>query len=231
MTESEFKDWFAYHRGSFPSIDGWLAKIDQASRNDPDALRSVNILKSWRRTLGDVSLAAAKKATDAMARGDLDEPKSFDSHPKAIRRASHKEGNRRGTIRALKMIDGEPTYKCPHCLDSGWVDVFHPKSIAAAGEYFRVRDDSEVIPRLFHKTKNPDGTVQVYTAAASCNCEASRGRSVADAYDESKHIAIPHDLVAGTEGWDYLMDEVERRRSTGPQVFDPDQYQTADEPF
>lgn len=132
MTADEFTIWLKHHRAAYPGISAWLGRIDKAARGDDD-IRATDVLKRWRNVLNDVSLADARAASDAMARGDLEEPRSFDSHAKAIRRAAIGAVSER-TIAPEKprYVNGEQVFNCGLCLDGGLLIVFHPKTMKAA---------------------------------------------------------------------------------------------------
>ena len=115
-------------------------------------MRAQDVLKRWRSILGDVSLADAKSATDAMARGDLEEPRSFDSHAKAIRRQAIGSVSERTMAEQPQYVNGERVCRCGLCMDGGLRIVFHPKTMKAARE------------GLLEES-------QKYTCGVACACE------------------------------------------------------------
>jgi hypothetical protein len=193
MTDREFTEWYAHHRASFPGIDRWLTKLDKDAQHDDD-MRSADVLRRWRACLRDVDQADAKAATDAMMRGDLDEPRSWDSHPKAIRRAAI--GRR--ADRKIAAHGGGPTkyrtdengetvavYHCPECLDDGLILVWHPTSMEA------MREGTFGRPRT------------VYQCGVRCPCDIGRSRwkGVPVEFDASRMVRCqyhptPEDIAA-----------------------------------
>lgn len=118
MNQPEFNDWLRHHSASFPSFAQWLHK--QPNRGD--------IKQVWERIMSDVSLSEAMKATDAMACGDVEPPRGFGDHVRAVRLLAKGYSARR-TKPTRRNIDGQPTYACKDCEDSGVLYVFHPKSM------------------------------------------------------------------------------------------------------
>lgn len=111
MTPTEFNTWLDYHKAAFPALGKWL-------KDHPETV------KFWIKPFGGVSVDAAKAATDAMAAGELDEPRGFGSHPKVI--AKHARELQHSEERQQFTADGEPIYNCPRCLDQGFVAVVDP---------------------------------------------------------------------------------------------------------
>jgi len=162
MTVHEFDGWLAYHVARFTGIGAWLAKF----KTDPseDEVRG-----AWAHTLADVSLEDAKAATDALHSGDEELPKSFDEHPRYVRRVAGAARASRSLTRHAepKIIDGEYAYECWRCEDSGFVVVYSARTMEAA------RDSD-----LFHPALNPSGRVAVQTTVTACiDCDAGRMRA------------------------------------------------------
>lgn len=189
MTDEEFSRWLQHHQAAYPSLSDWLARVtrqtDGEATTTPEA-----IMACWANILADVPYDAAIAATDAMARGDEEEPRGYDRHPAAIRAMARRIAARRATMHTRPIrIDGQETYACPRCLDSGVVTIYHPRTIAAA-----------------RRGMLTPGTV--YTAAAACSCQAGRrwdgyiGR-----YDRAEHLVVPApeptgaDSVRTIEAW------------------------------
>jgi hypothetical protein len=174
VTHEQFLEWYAHHRSAFPGIDAWLGRIDRAAKSEAD-LRSADVLRGWRRVLADIELADAKRATDEMARGDIDEPRSFDGHAKAIRRSAKASRFERGKGPGrVVWFDGERSVRCSVCGDAGLVIVFHPKSMQAARQ--------GTLDRL-----------SSYSCGVACTCEArARWPGVEIEFDERTMCRCEH---------------------------------------
>lgn len=139
------------HCAAFTGIRAWLAKTTKGA----DAPSEAQVLKGWYGVLRDVDLEAALAASHRMHSGEIEEPKGFDRHPAAIRRACGV--SRRSSSVGLRFdSDGNQTYACPVCQDSGWVYCWSAVSMKAArdgtfGQHFTV-----------------------YATAVVCHCPAGR---------------------------------------------------------
>ena len=111
MVEADFKAWLRYHVEAFPSLADWLKK-------------NPGTVTFWEKPFSDVSLDDAKAATDEMASGELDEPNGYGKHPKVIAKRARQIGY--GRRQSSAVVDGEQTYRCPKCLDEGFVAVVDP---------------------------------------------------------------------------------------------------------
>ena len=171
MTWDEFKgDWFPAHCAAFTGIRAWLAKI---SRGD-GAPTEAQIVKGWYNVLREVDLEAANAATARMHAGDIEEPKGFDRHPAAIRRACGVQRQRRDTEPRFDA-DGNQMFSCRDCLDSGYVLCWHPTSMKA------MRDGTFGNPYT------------VYSAYVVCHCPAGNqhdGRREFPRFDCKRHLPI-----------------------------------------
>lgn len=120
MTPSEFNEWKTYHANCVGGFSDWLAK----GRSDHEQRE---VLRLWHEALADVSLDDAKHASMAIMRGDI-EVIAFGNHPKAIRQyAKNARGGR--LKRERRFVDGREVFRCPDCLDGGWVACYHPSAI------------------------------------------------------------------------------------------------------
>ena len=111
MNKSEVIEWINYHSDAFPSVGDWIVKHQEA-------------IRFWEKPFTDVSLDDAKAATDEMASGELDEPRGYSQHPKVIAKRARQIGY--GRRQSSAVVDGEQTYRCPKCLDEGFVAVVDP---------------------------------------------------------------------------------------------------------
>lgn len=191
MTDPEFREWFAHHIARFTGIGSWLAKFTRDPSQD-------DVRYAWADSLRDIGLDDAKAATDAMHRGDEEYPKSFDDHPRSVRRIAGRFRAERSQERnRRRFIDGEETVSCRECRDTGDLQAWHSLAVKAA----RKGD-------LFHPTLNPDARGQPYKTCVRCDCDAGDAPKNAafQPYDSRRHF-----LVCGVndDNWQALMAAVQ----------------------
>lgn len=157
MTKDEFRDWFRYHCARFTGIRSWLAKVTTGV----DAPSEAEILRGWYGVLRNVELVAAKNASDLMLGGEVEEPRGFDRHPAAIRRAAglSQAGSGGSRNRTRYDSDGNQTYSCLVCFDSGHVICWHPTSMKAA------------------KGGSLGNRFTLYSIAVVCSCSAGQEKN------------------------------------------------------
>jgi hypothetical protein len=114
MNSSEFQEWMRYHRKAYPGLAAWLEK------NDGQA-------DMWAKVLGKTPLDAAKRATDTLFEQE-DQPRGYGEHPRAIKRLAWETR----TKSVPRKVDGQDTYSCRRCRDSGMVSVVSAASLRAA---------------------------------------------------------------------------------------------------
>lgn len=128
MTQDTFQEWLDYHCCAFPGVTAWLAKHTPGNASDERKPAA-----HWMRALEDVSLSDAKRATDAMLAGDLDEPKGYSAHPRTIRRWCRTiAGGERRVGQEPEYVDGERVHRCQECQDNGTIPILHPDTITEA---------------------------------------------------------------------------------------------------
>lgn len=142
----DYEDWEQRHFDAFPQTAEWMA-----GRRDVAATRS-----AWQRALIDVELTDCRQATEAFLRGEEEPPKTPQDWPRFIRRVALRLAGqrRRDRDRHRHSFDGEETFGCLMCQDTGLVTVWHPKSMQAA------RDGKLA----------PEGNVPRYSAVVRCGC-------------------------------------------------------------
>lgn len=118
MTHDEFKRWVATHVAAFPGILEWGKRVGNWS----------DVKASWERVLSDVAFDDAARITDLWSKGDLESPKGFGDHARAVRLAAKGFSSKR-VKQTRRTIDGTPTYACKDCEDSGVLYVFHPAAM------------------------------------------------------------------------------------------------------
>ena len=147
MTQSEFRDWLAYHQAKFTGIAQWLHRMPKLGLSRDD------VMSSWYRTLSNCSITDAKAATDLLGTDAEPEPKGWDRHPLAIagicRGMRHETRTSKYDKPQPRTVDGQAVYRCPVCCDRGDIEVWHPRTMrvafqgkiaeaASRGELYRV---------------------------------------------------------------------------------------------
>ena len=208
MTDTDFETWFAYHVARFTGIGAWLAKF----RITPS---QAEVRYAWADSLRDVSLDDARAATDSLHRGDEELPKSFDDHPRYVRRLAGRFRSERSQKKNRRhFIDGEETVACLKCQDTGNLQAWHVLAVKAAR-----RSD------LFHPMLNPEARGQPYKTCVRCNCDAGNAPKNAafEPYNPVKHFLVVHEST--DDSWLRLMDAVVSVQ-VASEIFNPDAWST-----
>ena len=133
MTTEEFKTWWGNLIAAFPSVDSWLRKIPMQPRtDDPNALTQRRVLQHWAQTLRDTDLDEATRAINELYEERIEMPKDFGKLPFAVKRWCRGQARPSQPYRMIRSPDGELTYRCLHCMDTGMVVVWHFVSMEAA---------------------------------------------------------------------------------------------------
>lgn len=199
MTPEEFTEWFAYHTARFTGIRQWLDKSTKGAGSPSVA----EIQRGWYGTMRNLDLDNAKAASDRMHAGDIEEPKGYDRHPAAIRRAC--AGLRKiGVIEPRYDPDGNETFACLTCMDTGMVFIWHPKTVMQVA-------------------RDGFGTEPLYSCAVACTCksgDAKAGRG-APRYDGQRYCKLPVGGVNWQENQDALMQWIATHHPTRPANYEP----------
>lgn len=155
MTTNEFAEWLAYFDACFPSYR------DKRCRGD----MTVQIEAAWMHLMSDVGLRQAKLATQAAMREEIQGITAmtpWDKYPQAIRAKArelmwHSTQNATGASKRNRLADGEWTYACQKCQDTGWIEIVSQKSI----------DDSKNFEVWME-------TGFVWPSLAACSCEGGQ---------------------------------------------------------
>lgn len=197
MTWDEFRgEWLPAHCAAFTGIRTWLSRTTKGA----DAPSETQVLKGWYGVLREVDLEAALAASQRMHAGEVEEPKGFDRHPAAIRRACG-VSRRSAAVGPRFDADGNQTYACRDCCDEGWIRCWHPVSIKAARE-----------ERL-----GQPGTI--YSNAVVCHCPAGNrhdGRREYPRFDRKRCLPLIDNCDAKDQ--ERLIDFVEGLKPTN---YDP----------
>lgn len=168
MNKTEFGKWFdGVHASCFPNVASWLGNI---AASDPERARSIKA--EWMRQLKAVSYRAAGAASRSLA-----DDGSRDLHPsehpgEIVRRAIGETQQQYRLPEPRYGINGEPLFACLLCEDSGWRQVYHPKTVAA------IRRGVTPSPYL-------------YTCLVACSCNAGdyrANRQNSARYDAARHV-------------------------------------------
>lgn len=116
MTPDEFDQWLDHHAGMYPGVKRWLAKPENEG-----------VEAAWERLLSRTSLEAAKRASMELFEQD-EQPRGFGEHPRAVKRLAWEL---RPKQQVARKIDGQDTFRCLRCRDSGVVSVVNPATLRA----------------------------------------------------------------------------------------------------
>jgi hypothetical protein len=159
MTTDDFNEWLTYHGSRFLGLATWLAKAT-GKEGIPS---KQDVLRAWAYTLRDLTLHDAQAASDELyALPDDQLPKGFDRHPIAVRDLAKAHKRRFSAPRqGPQRVDGEDTYACLICRDTGVVIVVDPKTVCE----IQAGRGADMVAE---PAKYP-----FYTAAVGCTCRAT----------------------------------------------------------
>lgn len=186
-----------YHGAAFTGLQAWLAKQPPEQRDQT--------LDLWRSVLANVTLDAARDATELLFSGEVECPKFYDDHPRAVLRAireSRKEagGERYPDGKWVTGEDGERVYAfhCHHCEDTGFVGIWLPGA-------FRCHKANPEAFKQFQDGHWVGETNEWCWHISTLRCTCKRGQAFASAwlkvqYDPSMHARIFKDERGNTVG-------------------------------
>lgn len=192
MTRNEFEAWLAYHRAAFTGLSAWIAKLPEPGRERQGEPHRLAVLAVWYAVLRDCELADARAATDRMAAGQVEEPKGWDRHKTTIAQEARRLAAERNRHRAAgagtqpRYAEGEPTYRCLKCLDSGIIPIWHPESVTAACATLDGAERGQL-----------GQPFTLYEAAARCSCTAGNEHPILPEFDANAFCRI--DLTESRE--------------------------------
>jgi hypothetical protein len=162
-------------------------------------------MRSWHGVLRNVDLAAAKEASHKMHAGEIDEPKGFDRHPAAIRNACG-VGRSRDADKPRYDVDGNQTFACLTCMDTGAVLCWHPYTVQSVA-----RSGQCVMP--------------MYTCVFPCTCHAGDARERAfgktPRFDAKRAFPIGAGGVNSAEEQAGLLEWLRTREPVRPENYEP----------
>lgn len=194
MTTTEFGDWYGRHLSAFSNIANWVADLpEELQRGGRPSQQGV--INSWAAVLADVTLDEAKRGTDAMARGDLPEPRVNTQHAKEIRTwalRQRKESAERFPY-PPQYLDGQQLFRCPACEDRGWLSIYSEDDLLGVyGGWIvpRGQQGRQVPNRAGARLRYP----WFHTIGARCTCQAAHdnpaARKMGLRYDPARMLAV-----------------------------------------
>lgn len=151
MERNEFNDWLQKHQKAYPALADWFASLADTK----------GTLQIWFDAMKFVQKAHADEATMRMMRGVEpmvrytnwhDTPRFVSEHAECLKRESKPRKKW-----SFPEANGEDTFACLKCRDTGVVEVFHGAHVKQALK--------GVMPRsCFHK------------AARACDCGTAKKR-------------------------------------------------------
>lgn len=176
MTATEITDWINYHCAAFPGLRKWLHDNSET-------------LEHWQRALSASDLTAAKQVTDKMLSGELECPKGWSEHVRVVRQNARAFQFQATAVHRPTMHDGEPTYNCATCCDSGLVPIVEPASVRAVQEWV-TRGEGELRPpvRITHAVCDCRNGEQFSVRFASAARDLKWDRKSVGRYDRQVHV-------------------------------------------
>jgi len=161
MTTDEFKKFISTHKARFPRFEPWLCE-----RLDDRAV--AEYLDSFRLTLQHVGYGDALAASQEIFEGP---GLPFGEHPAELRRIADRiAGDRRPRDR---WADGQPSYRCLRCEDTGAVEVWSREAVEAM--------------RMLGSLDE----VRYKTACVRCTCGVAGLGWLKATFDERRHLPAP----------------------------------------
>lgn len=170
MTDHEFTTWMKFASARFPGVARHMTHDGERLLTADEAqLRR----EAWMGIFNRVTLDQARDATELVFSGRIDKPTAWADLPAIIAEHAALENADDARKRAT-WVDGERTYKCPLCLDTGRVTIWHP---------FSVR-------RMLKGAKLFDSQT-IYECSVRCSCRPLKeGENAKDImlFDPAKHF-------------------------------------------
>lgn len=173
MTDSEYHAWEKYHFAALPSVGAWITAR-------PDTR------PHWLRALASLDLEDAKAATDAMLADTSGEyERVFDNTPQVIRKLATGFAKRRRAAASFDKLvtdEGQLSYRCTACYDTGWVTVLTEPGVMFVRSWGDHEPPSKWIAML-----------NAYSNCVRCNCMnrpaavAKRGEHLGFTYSPDNH--------------------------------------------
>lgn len=167
MTTDEVDIFMEMFGEYFPDVAEWLRKQPGAT------------ITRWQEVFMCLDFSAAKASLPGFLKGDRDWPSSWGRWPVEISKAC-RQAQAFTTYKPVTYVDGQLTFRCWECQDSGWHFCWHPVSVRAM-----------VVSVLELQTdEHPFGGPQTrYTCSVRCPCEAGeQWRHIAPVYSEREWV-------------------------------------------
>ena len=118
MNRHETKTWLNYHLSLFPDFKVWW----EATQVEQRAV----LWEAWIKVLRRVELSDCSAASEAILAGEQKKPWNHEDTPASIAKAAisiHRQ--KQPTPR---VVEGQQTFSCPDCQDTGWIERPYPSS-------------------------------------------------------------------------------------------------------
>lgn len=114
--ENEFQQWLDYHSSLNPGVQKWLRELPKTG------VDIQGVLDAWERLLKPIDLSTAKRCSDElMAR---EKQPRYERHAAEIVAIAKAHGFTSRAPQVPTMRDGQPTYKCRDCRDTGKAPIY-----------------------------------------------------------------------------------------------------------
>lgn len=172
MTKEEFRDWYKYFRGAFPSIAAWLAKFPKDQSSNSDLPTQTEVLGGWFKTLEKTELTDAKYATDQLSSGDEEMDFGFERTAAKVRSFANRARRERKFLEPKPNDGREPRYHCWRCQDTGFVPIVCPKDIKTIEETWPDGPPS----KFDHQPRCSEAVRPLHLGRYSAACSCSKGQ-------------------------------------------------------
>lgn len=209
MNADELREWVAFHKSIHPDFSTW-------ANSQPDESRR-QLAEEWARILEPITPDEAKCVSRRLLSGELEPLTAWEYGREWNMLAAFVRKHAVATsvfrMSASCNLSGrELTYRCHHCRDTGFREVYHPKSVRAVavgkldptlpGEARRLRTcnvacDCESGRRLVQAQEGRWNGGRQYSAKHHCDCQGGdvveHGQRLAQWLDEVTSVeAMPN---------------------------------------
>ena len=123
MNQNEFREFANNHGANFPGWMKWITELP----NREDAVQA------YRSMFANISVDDAFSATTAMVSERIAKPIAYEDVMPALAQYARRRSTERNSAAKPKLARREVFY-CGPCRDTGWIEVFHPRTVRQAKE-------------------------------------------------------------------------------------------------
>ncbi len=123
MNQNQFREFANNHGANFPGWMKWITEL--ANRDDAVA--------AYRSMFANIPVDDAFAATTAMVSERIAKPIAYEDVMPTLAQFARKRVQDRETASKPKIVRKEIFY-CGNCRDTGWIEVFHPRTVRHAKE-------------------------------------------------------------------------------------------------